>query len=78
MDPIGWIGLAWLFWACLWGGIGAYISAQKGRNEGEGMFLGAVLGPLGLFIAVMMPPPGPKLAAPPALPYQHKPRKLID
>jgi hypothetical protein len=43
------------------GGIGAYISTQKGREGAEGFFLGFLLGPLGLLIAVLMPVQTPRL-----------------
>lgn len=78
MDPIGWLGLGLLLWACLWGGFGAYVANQKGRSEGEGMIFGALLGPIGLLIVAILPPAAPKVVYPPTVPYVHKPRKIID
>jgi len=37
------------------GGVGAWISGEKGRAAEEGFFLGLLLGPLGLVIAAVLP-----------------------
>jgi hypothetical protein len=46
--------MLWLFiWIILLGAVGAFLGSRKGRT-GEGLFLGALLGPIGwLIIAVM-------------------------
>ncbi len=36
---------------------GCYISGEKGRGSMEGLMFGLVFGPLGLFLAVLMPEP---------------------
>jgi hypothetical protein len=77
MTLVHWIGLGLLGWTVFWGGFGAYICNQKGRSEGEGIIFGALLGPLGLLIVALLPPPKPKVMQPPAVPYVHKPRRLI-
>jgi len=37
--------------------VGYYISAEKGRGGIEGLLFGLVFGPVGLFLAVLMPEP---------------------
>jgi hypothetical protein len=37
------------------GGVGAHVATAKGREAGEGFFLGVVLGPFGLLIEVLLP-----------------------
>lgn len=43
--------VAWLVLAC----IGGYVSKQKGREPAEGFILSALLGPLGLLVAALLP-----------------------
>lgn len=49
-----WI-VAVFFFGGVFGLIGVYIAMQKGRSEGEGFFLGCLLGPLGLILAALLP-----------------------
>lgn len=42
-------------WIVVFGGLGYYISTQKGREPAEGMILGAIFGPLGAIIAALLP-----------------------
>lgn len=45
MELQHWILLGLLAYGCVFGGLGAYVAAQKGRGEGEGMAFGMLLGP---------------------------------
>jgi hypothetical protein len=56
---------------------GAYVADQKGRPRGEGLVLGALLGPLGVVVAALMPGPQPKTEAPSPVAYQFKPRRML-
>lgn len=47
------IGFIW--WFMIFGGLGCYIAFQCGRHPVEGWFLGGVLGPIGLFLLVLLP-----------------------
>jgi hypothetical protein len=72
----------------VFGFAGAFISGAKKRSQFEGFLFGAMFGPLGLLIAVLMPqgdgtsdwtgqnakPTPPPVANPN---YQPKPRKLL-
>jgi hypothetical protein len=51
-------------YAIVFGGLGCWISSEKGRESAEGIFLGLLFGPLGCLIAVLMPTPPPPAAAP--------------
>ena len=46
---VGAIGLA----VC--GGAGAYVAAQKKREQGEGLVFGLILGPIGVLIVACLP-----------------------
>lgn len=48
-----WVGLGVWWLACA--GLGGYVSAQKGRNPGEGVVLGLLFGPLGVVVALLLP-----------------------
>jgi hypothetical protein len=54
-------------YALVFGGLGCWISSEKGREPAEGIFLGLLFGPLGCLIAVLMPAP-PSAAARPVPP----------
>lgn len=44
-----------VFAACASGLFGSWIATQKGRRENEGFVLGAILGPLGWLIELLLP-----------------------
>lgn len=47
--------LAAAFYMLLCGFVGAYVSAQKGRSQLEGLALGVLLGPLGPVVSAGLP-----------------------
>ena len=65
-----------LIWMLLWGGFGVYMAQQKGRSEGAGVVFGVLLGPLGLLLLALLPPPL-KVQLPRQV-YEFKPRKMLD
>jgi hypothetical protein len=44
-------------WVALFGILGSYIARQTGRNESEGFWFSVLLGPLGVLIVLLLPPP---------------------
>ncbi len=58
MDPTA-LSIMLLFTAAisavLFGGVGYWVSCQKGRNPIEGLVLGGAFGPLGVLIAAVLP-----------------------
>jgi hypothetical protein len=44
-----------LAWLGLFGMVGWYVAAQCGRHWVEGLLLGGLLGPVGLFLVVFLP-----------------------
>lgn len=49
--------------AVVFGGLGSWVSYQKGRGEGEGLALGCLFGPFGVLIEALLP-----TGTPPAVP----------
>jgi hypothetical protein len=48
--------VAWLCaWVVLFGGLGLYVALQCGRAALEGVLLGALLGPVGVFLVAVLP-----------------------
>lgn len=45
----------WALIAFVFGGFGAWISAQKRRGAAEGLILGLLFGPLGVLVAALLP-----------------------
>lgn len=41
--------------AATFGALGGYVSSSKGRDKMEGILLGALFGPIGCLIAVLLP-----------------------
>jgi hypothetical protein len=54
MDPSLILGLV-VASAVVFGSLGIYVAAQKGRSPGEGFVLGAIFGPLGCLIVALLP-----------------------
>ena len=77
MEPIHVLLLLGIASMTVFGGFGAYIAGQKGRDEGEGMIFGALLGPIGLIVVAILPnvDKTKEAASPPV--YQFKPRKML-
>jgi hypothetical protein len=52
-------GTIWLLvplvFVVIFAGFGVYLAKTKGRSEGEGLFFGLLLGPLGLLLIVLLP-----------------------
>ena len=71
-----WLLLFGVFWMAIWGGFGSYIASQKGREDGEGMIFGAILGPIGLLVIAILPEKRPSEVKP-AMPYEFKPRRML-
>jgi hypothetical protein len=44
--------------------VGGYISSEKGRDTGEGVALGILLGPLGVLVAALLPVKPQEIARP--------------
>ncbi len=76
MELQHWLLLGGLFWAIVWGGVGVYVAQQKGRSDNEGLWFGALLGPIGVLLVAMLPPLAAKTTAPVEV-YQFKPRKML-
>ena len=53
--PVAAIVLIGLIFMVVWASLGIWIAEQKGRGQGEGMILGALLGPLGVIIEALLP-----------------------
>ena len=44
-----------LIFIVVWASLGIWIAEQKGRGQGEGLILGALLGPFGVIIEALLP-----------------------
>jgi hypothetical protein len=44
--------------APVFGTLGGYVAVQKGRDQGEGCWLGVIFGPFGVFLEALLPTKG--------------------
>lgn len=63
---------AWLASAAIFGLFGAWIATQRDRPGGEGFILGAIFGPLGVIVEVLLPQ---GVKRPPAAPLPRAPTR---
>jgi hypothetical protein len=54
-NPAVWYVLGLLAYLAICGAAGCYVSATKGRLQGEGFWFGVLFGPLGLVVAACLP-----------------------
>ena len=52
--------------AAIFGGLGAFIAAQKRREVAEGLIMGLLFGPLGVLIEALLPSVDPNSTGPAA------------
>ena len=48
---------AWVACVVVFAMLGAYVASQCGRSVGEGVLLGALIGPVGVIIVALLPRP---------------------
>jgi hypothetical protein len=59
MGMAQWIVVGWAAWAAVFGSLGAWIACQRDRKGEEGFILGALFGPLGVLVELLLPPAKP-------------------